>query len=71
MPRHCLPKNRQVPADLLHDEKDPGVDHFSRGMSFDRFQHLVVILTSGCCAHFPTDLIGNLFNIENLVFKAR
>ncbi len=40
-------------------------------MSFDQFQHLVVLLASGCCTNFPTDLIGNLFNIENLVLKAR
>jgi len=31
-------------------------------MSFDRFQHPVVSLVSGCCTHFPTDLIGNLLS---------
>jgi hypothetical protein len=40
-------------------------------MSFDQLKHLVVLLASGCCSHFPTDLIGNLFNIENLVHRDR
>jgi len=55
-------KNRQPPAGLLHDEEDPGIDRFSRRMSFDQFQHLVVTLASGCCAHFSIDLIRNLLS---------
>jgi len=57
-----LANNRQPPAGLLNDEKDPGVDHLSLGMSFDQFQHLVVLLASGCWKHFPTDLIGNFLS---------
>jgi hypothetical protein len=55
---------------LPHKNEAPIIAHSSRGMSFDQFQHLVVLLASGCRTHFHTDLIGNLFNIENLVLKA-
>jgi hypothetical protein len=66
-----LTKNGQSLAGLLHKDKAPLIARSSRGMSFDQFQHLVVILLSGCCTHLPTDLIENLFNIENLVLKTR
>ncbi len=42
--------------------KRPRYRSYCRRMSFDRFQHFVVILASGCCTHFPTDLIGNLLS---------
>ena len=55
-----LAKNRQPPAVLLHKDKALAIDRLSRRMSFDQFQHVVVILASGCCTHFPTDVIRNL-----------
>ena len=43
--------------------KRPRYRSYCRRMSFDRFQHFVVILVQlGCCTHFPTDLIGNLLS---------